>query len=46
METILFNQIWIIPLITVLACIPIPASREKLLRGIHTASASIVLAIV
>ena len=46
METILFNQIWIIPLITVLACIPISASREKLLRGIHTASASIVLAIV
>ena len=46
METILFNQIWIIPLITVLACIPISASHEKLLRGIHTASASIVLAIV
>ena len=46
METILFNQIWIIPLITVLACIPISASHAKLLRGIHTASASLVLAIV
>ena len=46
METILFNQIWIIPLITVLACIPIAASHVKLLRGIHTASATLVLGIV
>jgi len=46
MDTILFNLIWVIPLVTVLACIPIPAARERLLRGIHTASATLVLGIV
>jgi NADH-quinone oxidoreductase subunit M len=46
MDTILFNLIWVIPLFTVLACIPIPESHAKLLRGIHTVSASVVLAIV
>ena len=46
MDTILFNLIWLIPLFTVLACIPISATHEKLLRGIHTASASVILAIV
>ena len=37
METILFNLIWVIPLLTVLVCIPIPATNERLLKVIHTA---------
>jgi len=43
MDTILFNLIWVIPLLTVLVCIPVPARHAKLLRGIHTASATAVL---
>ena len=46
METILFNLIWVIPLLTVLVCIPIPATSEKLLKVIHTASVSFVLLVV
>ena len=46
METILFNLIWVIPLLTVLACIPIPATSERLLKFIHTASVSFVLLVV
>ena len=43
METVLFNLIWLIPLITVLMCVPISSRHEGLLKGIHTASATIVL---
>lgn len=46
MDILLFNLIWVIPLLTVLVCIPIPASHAKLLRGLHTASASAVLLMV
>ena len=46
METILFNLIWVIPLLTVLVCIPIPATSERLLKVIHTASVSFVLLVV
>ena len=46
METILFNLIWVIPLLTVLVCIPIPATNERLLKVIHTASVSFVLLVV
>ena len=46
MNTILFNLIWVIPLITVLACVLIPVKYEKTLRAIHVTSATIVLAIV
>lgn len=43
MDTILFNLIWIIPILTVLACIPIPETRTKLLKALHATSASVVL---
>jgi len=46
METVLFNLIWVIPLLTVLACIPIPSTCERALRAVHTASVSFVLLIV
>ena len=46
MNTILFNSIWVLPLLTVLACVLIPATYEKTLRTIHVTSATIVLAIV
>lgn len=46
METILFNLIWVIPLLTVLVCIPIPATSERLLKFIHTVSVSFVLLVV
>ena len=29
MDILLFNLIWVIPLLTVLVCIPIPASHAK-----------------
>ena len=35
MDTILFNLIWIIPLLTVLVCVPISANHGKLLKTIH-----------
>ena len=46
MNTILFNSIWVIPLLTVLVCVLIPVKYEQTLRTIHVTSATIVLAIV
>jgi len=46
MDNILFNLIWILPLLTVLVCVPVPAAREKLLKSIHAVSVSVVLVIV
>ncbi|MCQ2096569.1 MAG: NADH-quinone oxidoreductase subunit M [Fibrobacter sp.] len=46
METLLFNLIWLIPLLTVIVCIPVPKTNTKLLKGIHTFSGSLVLALV
>jgi len=46
METILFNSIWVIPLLTVLVCAPIPAVHDKMLKALHATSATLVLAIV
>jgi NADH-quinone oxidoreductase subunit M len=43
MDTVLFNSIWLIPLLTVLLCAPIPAHREKLLKNIHLTSVTLVL---
>lgn len=44
-STILFNLIWIIPLVAVLVCVPIPRTRVKAIKRIHLASAGIALAI-
>lgn len=46
METLLFNLIWLIPILTVLVCIPISKEKTTLLKTIHTASGSLVLALV
>ena len=46
MDTILFNLIWIIPLLTVLVCVPISANHGKLLKTIHATSATFVLLLV
>ena len=46
MDTLLFNLIWILPLITVLACAPISAQKETLLKTIHATSGTIVLLLV
>ncbi|WP_407442655.1 NuoM family protein [Fibrobacter sp.] len=43
METILFNAIWVIPLLTVLVCAPISATHSKILKSLHAASATVVL---
>ncbi len=44
-EQILFNFIWIIPFLTLVACVPIPATRVSLIRKIHLGSAAAVLLI-
>jgi NADH-quinone oxidoreductase subunit M len=46
MDTLLFNLIWILPLITVLACAPISAQKETLLKTIHATSGTIILLLV
>lgn len=46
MDTLLFNLIWIIPLLTVLVCAPIPQSKCSALKIIHAISVTIVLALV
>lgn len=46
MDTLLFNLIWIIPLITVLVCAPIDGKRQSLLKTIHAASGTLVLLLV
>ena len=46
MDTLLFNLIWILPLITVLACAPISAQKETLLKTIHAVSGTLVLLLV
>lgn len=46
MDTLLFNAIWIIPLLTVLFCAPFSAVHSKLLKTIHATSATVVLLIV
>lgn len=45
LSKILFNSIWILPLLTVLVCIPIPRTRTSLIKKIHLASAGLVLVI-
>ncbi|MDY3921028.1 MAG: NADH-quinone oxidoreductase subunit M [Hallerella porci] len=44
-STILFNSIWILPLIAVLVCAPISRSQTKTIKRIHLTFAGIVLAI-
>lgn len=46
METLLFNLIWLIPLFTVLICIPVSKDNTKLLKAIHTFSGTVVLGLV
>ena len=46
MDTLLFNLIWVIPLITVLVCAPIDGKRQSLLKTIHAASGTLVLLLV
>lgn len=46
MDTLLFNAIWIIPLLTVLFCAPISAVHSKLIKAFHATSATVVLLIV
>ncbi len=46
METLLFNLIWLIPILTVLVCIPVPKTKTKILKIIHTFSGTVVLGIV
>ena len=43
MDTLLFNAIWIIPLLTVLVCAPIPAVHAKVIKWIHAVSTTFVL---
>lgn len=45
LEQILFNLIWILPFLTVLACVPVSAKNVRLLKQIHLGSAGIVLLI-
>ena len=44
-STVLFNLIWIIPLVAVLVCVPIPRTHANLIKRIHLASAGIALII-
>lgn len=43
MDTLLFNLIWLIPLLTVFVCIPIPGTKAKLIKSIHAISGTFVL---
>ena len=45
MDTLLFNLIWLIPLLTVIVCVPISGTKAKLIKGIHATSGTLVLAI-
>ncbi len=45
LEKVLFNLIWIIPFLTVLACVPIAKEKVNLLKKIHLVSAGTVLTI-
>lgn len=46
METLLFNIIWVIPLLAVAICAPIPNSKIKIVKTLHTITATIVMVIV
>ncbi len=46
METLLFNLIWIIPLVTVILAVPVSARHENILKGLHATSATLVLLLV
>ncbi len=46
MDTLLFNLIWLIPLLTVLVCAPISSHKTKLIKSIHAVSGTLVLALV
>lgn len=43
MDTLLFNAIWVIPLLAVAVCAPISAARASLIKSIHAVSATFVL---
>ena len=43
-DKILFNLVWILPLLTVALCVPISRAHTKLIKRIHLSSAAIVLA--
>lgn len=46
METLLFNLIWLIPILTVLVCIPVSKEKTNILKAIHTTSGTLVLGLV
>lgn len=46
MDTLLFNVIWIIPLLAVAICVPIPGTKIKLIKSIHIVAEFFVIAIV
>ncbi|MDR1759144.1 MAG: NADH-quinone oxidoreductase subunit M [Fibrobacter sp.] len=45
LETLLYNSIWILPLLTTLLCVPIPREKEKLIKNVHLFSGFLVLGI-
>ncbi len=44
LDTILFNLIWVLPLLTVALCVPISRTQTKTIKRIHLASAGVILA--
>ena len=44
-DTLLFNSIWILPLLTTLICIPIGVHHSEAIKRIHLGSAFVVLGI-
>ena len=46
MDTLLFNVIWAIPLLAVFISVPIPSSKIKLIKILHTVSGTIVMGII
>lgn len=43
-DKILFNLVWILPLLSVALCVPVPRTHTKLIKRIHLTSAGLVLA--
>src|SRR5574344_2796392 len=43
-DKILFNLVWILPLLSVALCVPVPRAHTKLIKRIHLTSAGLVLA--
>ena len=46
MDTLLFNVIWVIPLLAVAICAPIPGTKIKLIKAIHVVTETFVMATI